>query len=109
MSVMENVEIINQAQELLDKWVIKPSTFPYRSPIVLVLEKDGIWHMWVDFRALNKTTNMIFEGDTWKKYLKSKQVPLHALTCYVFHLVIRYKKYIYDKFVDMLTRPIVIY
>jgi hypothetical protein len=63
--------------------------------------------MWVDFRALNKTTNMIAEGDTWKKVLKAKQAPLHALTSYVFHLVIRYKKEIYDKVADMLTRPIV--
>jgi hypothetical protein len=63
--------------------------------------------MWVDFRALNKTTNMIDEGDTWKKALKEKQAPLHALTSYVFHLVIRYKKDIYDKVVDIFTRPIV--
>jgi hypothetical protein len=63
--------------------------------------------MWVDFRALNKTTNMIVEGDTRNKSLKAKQAPLHALTSYVFHLVIRYKKDIYDKVVNMLTRPIV--
>ena len=50
---------------------------------------------------------MIAEGDTWKKDLKEKKAPLHALTSYVFHLVIRYKKDIYDKVVDMLTRPIV--
>jgi hypothetical protein len=63
--------------------------------------------MWVDFRALNKTTYMIVEGDIWKKALRSKKAPLHALTSYVFHLVIRYKKDFYDKVVDMLTRPIV--
>jgi hypothetical protein len=107
MSDMENVEIRKQAQELLDKGVIKPSTSPCRSPIGLVPEKDCIWRMWVDFRALNKTTDMIVEGDTWKKDLKAKQAPLHALTSYVFHLVIRYKKDFYDKVVDMLTRPIV--
>jgi hypothetical protein len=45
MSVMENVENKKQSQELLDKGVIKPSTSPCRSPIVLVLEKYGIWHM----------------------------------------------------------------
>jgi hypothetical protein len=50
---------------------------------------------------------MIGEGDTWKKSLKEKQAPLHALTSYVFHLVIRYKKDIYDKVADMLSRPIV--
>jgi hypothetical protein len=106
MLVMENFEIIKQVQEFLDKGVMKPSTSPCRSPIVLVADKYCIWRMWVDFRALNKSTNMIAEGDIWKKYLKEKKAPLHALTSYVFHLVIRYKKDIYDKVADMLTRPI---
>jgi hypothetical protein len=92
MSYMENVENRKQVQEFLEKGVIKPSTSPCRSPIGLVPEKDCIWHMWVDFRALNKTTDMIVEGDIWKKSLRSKQAPLHALASYVFHLVIRYKK-----------------
>jgi hypothetical protein len=107
MSAMENVEKRKQVQELLDKGVIKPSTSPCRSPIGLVPDKDCIWSMWVYFRALKKTTNMIVEGDTWNKSLKTKQDPFHALTSYVFHVVIRYKKDIYDKVVDMLTRPIV--
>ena len=63
MSVRENVENGKQDQELLDKRVIKPRTFPCRSPIGLVPKKDCIWCMWVDFRALNKITNMIVEGD----------------------------------------------
>jgi hypothetical protein len=41
LSVMENVEIKIQIQELLDKGVIMPSTFPCGSPIVLVQKKDG--------------------------------------------------------------------
>jgi hypothetical protein len=107
MSKMDNVEIRKQAQQFLGKGVIKPSTSPCRSPIGLVPEKDCIWKMWVYFRAFNKTMNMIAEGDTWKKSLKAKKTPLHALTSYVFHLLIRYKKDIYDKVADMLTRPIV--
>jgi hypothetical protein len=103
---MENVEIRKQAQEFLDKGVIKPSTLPCRSPIGLVPEKDCIWRMWVDFIALNNNTNTIAEGDIWKKALKAKQAPLHALTSYVFHLVIRYKKDFYDRVGDILTRPI---
>ena len=43
MSVMENVEIKKQIQELLDKGVIIPSTLPCGSPIVLVPKKDGTW------------------------------------------------------------------
>jgi hypothetical protein len=96
-----------KSQDLLDKRVIKPITLPSRSPIGLVPKKDCMWRMWVDFTTLKWTTYMIAEGDIWKKYLKEKQAPLHALTSYVFHLVIRYKKYFYDKVVDMLTRPIV--
>jgi hypothetical protein len=54
MSVMENVEIKNQIQEFLEKEVIMPSTSPCGSPIVLVPNKYGTWHMCVYFRALNK-------------------------------------------------------
>jgi hypothetical protein len=105
MLVRENVENRKQAHKLLDKSFIKPRTSPCRSPIGLVPKKYCMWQMWVDFRALNKITDMIAEGDIWKKDLKSNQAPLHALKSYVFHLVIRYKKDFYDKVVDMLTRP----
>jgi hypothetical protein len=54
MSVMENTEIKKQIQELFDKGVILPSSSPCGSPIVLVPNKDGTWHMCVDFKALNK-------------------------------------------------------
>jgi hypothetical protein len=43
-------------QELLEKEVIVPSSSPCGSLIVLVPNKDGTWHMCVDFRALNKIT-----------------------------------------------------
>jgi hypothetical protein len=56
MSVMENVQIKKQIQELLGKGVIMPNTSPCGSPIVLVPKKDGPWRMCVDFRALNKIT-----------------------------------------------------
>jgi hypothetical protein len=53
---MENDEIKKQIQELLDEGVIMQRTSPCGSPIVLVPNKDGTWHMCVDFRALNKIT-----------------------------------------------------
>jgi hypothetical protein len=43
-------------QELLIVGVIRPSTSPYSSPVVMVLKKEGSWRMCPDFRALNKLT-----------------------------------------------------
>ena len=54
MSMMDRMEIKKQIQELLNKGIIRPSTSPCGSPIVLVEKKDGTWCMCVDFRALNK-------------------------------------------------------
>ena len=56
MSIMESMEIKNKIQELLKKGIIVPSTLPCVSPIVLVPNKDGAWHMCVDLCALNKIT-----------------------------------------------------
>ena len=49
MSILESLEIKKQVQELLDKGVIRPSTSPCSSPIVLVPKKDGPWRMCVDY------------------------------------------------------------
>eukprot|EP00253_Pinus_taeda_P031913 PITA_31913 len=54
MLIMESMEIKEKIQELLNKGTICPSTSTCGSPIVLVPKKDGTWHMYVDFRALNK-------------------------------------------------------
>jgi hypothetical protein len=110
MSVMENAEIKKQIQELLDKGVIVPSSSPCGSPIVLVPKKDGTWRMCVDFRALNKIT-------------VKNRYPLHRIDNLLdqlkdasnyamgflqqFHLVIRYKKGIFNKVADMISRPII--
>jgi hypothetical protein len=49
-------EIEKMVQELLTTGVIRPSTSPYSSPVVMVLKKEGSWRMCPDFRALNKLT-----------------------------------------------------
>jgi hypothetical protein len=43
-------------QELLNTGIIRPSTIPYSSPVVMVLKKEGSWHMCPDFCSLNKLT-----------------------------------------------------
>jgi hypothetical protein len=49
-------EIEKMVQELLTVGVIRPSTSPYSSPVIMVLKKEGSWRMCPDFRALNKLT-----------------------------------------------------
>ena len=56
MSIIENVEIKRKIKDLLEKGLIRPSTSPCNSPIVLIPKKYGTWRMCVNFRALNKIT-----------------------------------------------------
>ena len=53
---MENAKIKRQIKDVLDKGLIRPSTSPCVSPIVLIWKKYGTWNMCVDFRALNMIT-----------------------------------------------------
>ena len=53
ISMIEMEEIKRQVQELLYQGVIKPSSSPCGSLIVLVPKKDGSWRMFMDYCALN--------------------------------------------------------
>nr|XP_043625615.1 uncharacterized protein LOC122597044 [Erigeron canadensis] len=52
----EMQELATQLQELQDKGFIRPSSSPWGAPILFVKEKDGSFHMCIDYRELNKLT-----------------------------------------------------
>ena len=52
----EQDEMEEQAKDLLAQGFIRPSVSPYGVPILFVPKKDGRWHMYIDYRALNKQT-----------------------------------------------------
>lgn len=56
VSRAQQEEIMSQVQELSDKGLIRPSSSPFCSPILLVQKRDGTYRMCVDYRALNKNT-----------------------------------------------------
>jgi hypothetical protein len=56
MLINELVELKKQIAELQSKGFIRPSSSPWRAPMLFVGKKDGTQQMCVDYRSLNEVT-----------------------------------------------------
>ncbi|MCO5593953.1 hypothetical protein L7F22_047972 [Adiantum nelumboides] len=56
VSHAQQEEIMRQVNELVEKGMVRPSSSPFCSPVLLVQKKDDTYCMCVDYRALNRIT-----------------------------------------------------
>ncbi|GJX78546.1 putative reverse transcriptase domain-containing protein [Tanacetum coccineum] len=56
LAPLEMQELSRQLQELQDKGFIRPSHSSWGAPVLFVKKKDGLLHMCIDYRELNKLT-----------------------------------------------------
>jgi hypothetical protein len=56
MATTELAELKKQLSELEQKGYVRPSSSPWRAPVLFVKKKDGNMMLYVDYRALNEVT-----------------------------------------------------
>ncbi|MCO5589327.1 hypothetical protein L7F22_043293 [Adiantum nelumboides] len=56
VSHAQQEEIMRQVNELVEKGMVRPSSSPFCSPVLLVHKKDGTYRICIDYRALNRIT-----------------------------------------------------
>ncbi|TYK16320.1 retrotransposon protein, putative, Ty3-gypsy subclass [Cucumis melo var. makuwa] len=54
MALAKLKELNVKLQKLLDKGFIRPSVSPWGAPVLFVKKKDGLMHLCIDYRELNK-------------------------------------------------------